>query len=86
MIAFPEMLTHAAHDALIPVPDNLEHYNVLEYPHWNVFCLMQLGAPMPEVDVHYHNAEIVARISEDEIMSILPNEIIKRGFRVGFSK
>lgn len=45
MLAFPGMIADAAVRAGIKVPDDLDEYDPLKYPHWHIFCMVQLGAP-----------------------------------------
>lgn len=87
MIAFPGMLAKAATLAGISIPDNVDKFEeyVELYPHFYVFCLMQLGQSMPYPGVHFDNARIIAECTEDEIVVITPNELIDRGFQIGFS-
>lgn len=86
MIAHPAMLVGPAKKAFIPVPENYDDYDSDEFPHWNLFCLMQLGQPMPSWTAHHHNAHIIARISDEEILTISPKQVMKRGFLVGMRK
>jgi hypothetical protein len=94
MICIPEMLAQVASEAGIKVPEHMlrrgldepRGWNPKEYPHWSVYCNMQLGAPMPTPGCHFENAKIVAAIPDAEIGSLTYDAVIARGFQVGYSK
>lgn len=86
MIAFPELLKKPAERAGILTPDDatrFEEYAEL-YPHFFVFCRMQLGSPMPYPSVHYDNARIIAMFEEEDFLTLTDEDIINHGFQVGF--
>lgn len=84
MIAFDHMLVPAATQAGIKVPENLEEFEVKDFPHWHVFCCLQLGSAMPYPGAHFDNAKIIVSISEEDIMTISAQEIISKGFSYGY--
>lgn len=88
MIAFPGLLVGPAEEAGIKVPpgdpDTLE-FDRAEFPHWYVFVTMQLGASMPGPTAHWDNAKVVATLSDEEIKTATPEQLIERGFAIGFS-
>lgn len=86
MIAFDDMLVKPAEEAGIKVPPDLENYNPENFPHWNVFCNLQLGSPMPNWTVHYDNAKVVAKVPDDKIKTIKVRELEELGFQIGFSR
>ena len=86
MIAFPEMLVSSAKNAGINIPKDLENYNKIDYPHWHVYCTLQLGSPMPRPDSHGINAKIIASIAKDKITELTLDQIIELGFEIGYSK
>ena len=86
MKAFPEMIAPAAEEAGIKLPPDLENYEASQYPHWLVFCRMQLGQPMPYPSVDWGNAKIVAAISNEEITKVTPEELVAKGFAIGLDK
>jgi hypothetical protein len=86
MVGLPEMLTAPAEEAGIKVPPNLDYYMANEYPHWEVFCTVQLGAPMPCPTALWDNAHIIAKIPQDKICLVTLEELIKMGIKIGFSK
>jgi hypothetical protein len=85
MIAFDEMLVKPAEEAGIKVPSDLENYDANEYPHWKVFCNVQLGSPMPNWTAHWENAKMVAGVSTDKIKTIKMSELMELGLQIGFS-
>lgn len=86
MLAFPGLIAPAAEQAGIKLPKDVEDYNKTEYPHWFVFCQMQLGAPMPDPSAQWDNAKVVAAIPNDQITKVTPKQLEEVGFRIGFSK
>ena len=83
MLAFPEMLTHAAEQAGMAVPnfDENKDWNPEEYPHFTVFCNIQLGRPMRPGE-HWDNAKVIAQIPEDRIRQITLEEMIGMGLHI----
>ncbi len=84
MIAFPEMLIEAAEKAGIKVPESkdLENYDPKKFPHWRVFCTMQLGAAMPYWGCHWDNAKVIAEIPENKIKKVKWADIVGMGFHI----
>lgn len=85
MIAFAEMLVGPAEKAHIPVPENVEKYDPSAFPHWHVYTLLQLGAPMPYPDAHWNNAEIIAQLTVEEVMTMTAEEFAAAGVDIGYS-
>ena len=84
MLAFPAMIAGAAEKAGMKVPEDIEEYDKSEYPHWFVFCQLQLGVPMPHASAHWDNAKVIANIPDDRIMTSTAEDIYALGFEVGF--
>lgn len=84
MIAFPEMLVGPANAAGMRVPPDLDDYNPEDFPHFNVYSKLQLGAAMPYPDSHWTNALIVASITEDKIRAVTFDDLRVLGFEEGF--
>jgi len=82
MLAFPSMLENPAIQAGMSVPLNSDDFdkNKEKYPHFFVFCLMQLGRSMPRPSSHWDNAKIIAEIPIEKISSITIGEILDLGF------
>jgi hypothetical protein len=84
MLVFDGMLVEPAKQAGISVPEDLECYDPNEFPHWDVFRKVQLGAPMPDFTAHWDNAEVIAAIPEDKIREVTYDDLLERGLAVGF--
>lgn len=83
MMAFPSMLTIHAEDAGIQVPTfegEDDEYDKNQYPHFHVFCTVQLGRAM-DWDEPWHNAPIIAAIPDDKIRTITIDELRELGIR-----
>jgi len=88
VITLSLLLVNPAREAGIKVPpdEHLDDYAPDEYPHWHVYLLCQIGAPMPHASAHWENAKVIAEIPEGEIRTITRAQLTKRGFAVGRSK
>jgi hypothetical protein len=84
MIAFPGMLLSPAEKAGMKIPDNVEDFDRNEFPHFFVFCVMQLGASMPSPTSHWHNATVIATVPNDKIMLVTPEQLVAQGLEVGY--
>jgi len=80
MLAYPTMLVEPAKKAGIKVPEDADNFDLSEYPHFFVFCRMQLGRRMPTAYSHWENAKIIAKIPEDKIKMITIDEILEMGY------
>lgn len=76
MIAFRGMLLEPARQAGMKVPEDADNFNYDEYPHFAVYCAIQIGAPMPHWGVHFDNAKTVAGIPEDKVRTITWEELL----------
>jgi hypothetical protein len=83
VIAFPGMLVAAAEKAGIKVPPNPEEFDSTEYPHWDVFLKVQIGAPMPSWTAHWDNAQLIGSLSDEEIKTITYQQLLDKGLEVG---
>ena len=83
MIAFAGMLAPAG--MKVPEGDLDEmDYDVEEYPHWHVFCIVQLGASMPSPTSHWDNAKVIAALSDEEIKQVSWDGLIRAGLSIAF--
>lgn len=81
MLAFPGMIAGAAKEAGIKIPESPdENFDPNEFPHFFVFCKMQLERRMTGPNEHWENAKVIAAVSEEEIKTITPSQLIERGF------
>lgn len=74
------MLIHAAQEAGMSVPEDADNFSAEHFPHFNVFCNMQLGAAMPYPGCHFDNAKIIKDIPDDKILTVKVSDIIALGF------
>lgn len=82
-LATIEMVITAAKKAGISIPnhpDDLEGYKAETYPHWHVYTLLQLNAPLPYSGVHFSNARVVASIPENKIVTFTLKNLLEEGF------
>lgn len=82
MMAFPSMLLKAAQEAGMKTPpledQNTEGFDPTEFPHFHVFCIVQLGRRM-ELGEHWENAKVVAAIPDEFIHLVTLRQLIARG-------
>lgn len=79
MIVFPDMIAEAAKKAGMKVPPDVDNFDAEEYPHFQVYCNVQLGVPITWGN-HWTNAEIIAKIPENKIKATSLNDLYKLGF------
>lgn len=81
MLAFPSMLYGAATQAGMKTPEfgDNDEYDREEFPHFAVFCAVQLGRRMSDMSEHWGNAKVIAEIPDDEIRSVTLEDLIGRG-------
>lgn len=82
MLVFSSLLESAAKAAEMKVPDNPDGYDWSpdDFPHFHVFCNVQLCRPMQPGE-HWDNAKVIAAIPEDEIKEISLEGLLNRGLR-----
>jgi hypothetical protein len=78
MLAFPGMLIEAAKQAGMKIPPDADDFDANEYPHFQVFCLTQLGRYMRPGE-HWTNAEVIARIPANKIKTTTMGNLIDQG-------
>jgi hypothetical protein len=83
MMVFPGMLTPAAKEVGMKMPADLgKGYSIEdfkeEYPHFYVFCVVQLCRSM-RFGEQFDNAKIIQEIPEDEIMKVTLAELLNKG-------
>lgn len=85
MVAFPGMLVNAATKAGIKIPEDTDNWEKSkdEFPHFFVFCVLQLGSSMPWAGVLFDNAKVIAGFDESEILTKTGQDILDAGFAVG---
>lgn len=80
MFAFPGMLIGAAEKAGMKVPEDADNYEKEDYPHFWVFCTLQLGVPIEQWDAPWHNANVIAAIPEEDIRMAHAADIYDMGW------
>jgi len=78
------MLISPAEKAGMKVPPDVNDFEGGEYPHFAVYCNIQLGSPMPHPTAHWDNAEVIAAVSDDKIKSVTFNDLVAAGLAMGF--
>lgn len=79
MLAFPSMLTSAAEQAGMKFPSDPDDFSPEEFPHFQVFCSVQLGRRMNHLSEHWDNAKVIAAIPDEEIKKVSLDDLIDRG-------
>jgi len=80
MIIFPGMLVEAAKQANMKCPEDPDskEWSPDEYPHFNIYCLVQLCRSI-RYGEHWENAKVVAAVPEDQIRTITLDDLIELG-------
>jgi hypothetical protein len=79
MIAFPSMLIPAAEKAGMKVPENPDNFKATKFPHFAVFCNLQLGRAMTSWEEHWYNAETIAKIPEEKVKKMTVQDFREAG-------
>ena len=74
MIAFPGMLVPAAEKAKMKAPPDPNNFDKEEFPHFHVFCELQLCRPMLQLYEHWENAKAIARIPVEKLKTMTLEE------------
>jgi len=82
MIAFPDLLIEPAKAAGMKIPDDVDSFDSNDYPHFQVFCNIQLGQSMPYWTVHWDNAKAIAAIPEDKIRYQTVKDLVEAGVNI----
>lgn len=82
MIAFPGILASAAEKAGMLVPNNPDKWQQFKnkYPHFFVFCAVQLGKSCRYPGEHWDNAKVIAKIPSKDIMKVSLEDLEELGF------
>lgn len=79
MIAYTGMLLPAAKKAGMRTPIDPDDFNAADFPHFNLFCVVQIGKAVRYHGEHWHNAEVIARLTKEEIDAITLEYLIEKG-------
>jgi len=63
----------------LKIPKDTENFDSKEYPHFALFCKIQIDKPMKIDREHWHNAIAIAQIPEKKLQKITKKELRKRG-------
>ena len=66
----PESLVDIARRAGISVPNDFVRYNLVDYKHWYLLCLLQLERPIPTADAPLKNALAIRAIPNATLVSL----------------
>lgn len=77
MIVFPSMLFEAAAQAGMKHPEE-DDFKPEDFPHFNVFCNVQLCRPVRWGE-HWENAKIIAAIPESELKTLMLQDLLDKG-------
>lgn len=80
MIAFPIMLVEAAYQANMSVPPDPDKFEEVkdEYPHFYVYCILQLARPI-RMGEHWDNAKVIAGIPLQQLKTMNLEDFIAKG-------
>ncbi len=96
MLAFPAMLIPAARNAGMKTPHDVEYdehdelvffdeaskrYGKKDFPHFFVYCILQLARPLTDWNEPHENAVVIANIPADRLMTMTAAEFTAAGVR-----
>lgn len=88
MLAFPGMLIDAAVSAGMAVPPEEQvdemKFDVNLYPHFFVFCMIQLARPVAYHGEHWENAKVISSVPESDIRRVTLDNLIEKGLSYQF--
>ena len=80
MLVYPGMLVGAAEKAGMKVPPDPDNFDPEEYPHFDLFCLLQLARSM-QWGEQFDNAKILAEIPIEELRKMTVKQLVtEKGF------
>ena len=78
VFCFPKMFANHIMDSDLKQPQDFDNYNPEEYPHFHVFMLLHLANPI-DVMTLKDNANIIAKVSDEEIKNITIEQLFNMG-------
>ena len=78
------MLIRPAQEAGMKVPSDANDFEIEKYPHFVVYCAVQLGQSMPSWTSHWSNAKVVAAVPKSKILTVTFNDLVAAGLAVGY--
>lgn len=82
MLCFPSMLVNAAEEADLPVPPDPENFKPERWPHFALFCSVQLNRPMMNPGEHFDNAKVIAKFRVSQLEKLTWKDLIKAGLKI----
>lgn len=85
MLIFASFIARAAREAGMKTPTfehKKEEWDEDEFPHFAVFCKIQLGRSMSSPSQHWENAKIIAAIPDDMIRKVTLKDLLAMGVDV----
>jgi hypothetical protein len=83
MIAFATNLIEAARNADMAIPEDLnDHFPFCDrhlYPHFYLFCVLQLYRPVAYHGEHWDNAKVIAQIPRERLMAMTVQDFAEAG-------
>ena len=79
MVYDPSEIVEAAEKARMPVPPNPDRFDEEIFPHFHVFCVLQLGRTVNHINECYTNAKVIAQVPSEKIKEISLHELTKMG-------
>lgn len=84
MITIVSGLLDAARRAGMKVPPNPDKFDKEQYPHFFVFCSLQLGRKLPYPTAHFDNALVIMSVGDEkDIKGIDAHKLLTYGFNFG---
>lgn len=79
MIAFPSMLTNAAAEVGMKIPEDPDDFVPDEFPRFHLFCQTQLGKAMSH-GAHWENAKVIMKIPEENLRTVTMTDLETLGW------
>ena len=87
MIAHPDILANIAAKQGIKVPEKAHKIFDIDvdqtiknkYPHFYVFCALQLFRKMSNWDQPHHNAKVIASLKTEDLMKMTVDDYVRAG-------
>lgn len=79
MLMLPELLIEAAQEAGMKTPEDCNNFDFDTYPHFCIFCKVQLGIPVTWGN-HWDNAKIIAKIPQEKLQTLTYEDLLNLGF------
>jgi hypothetical protein len=78
MFLFNRMLAPHIDGTMMKLPEDFDNYNPEEFPHFHVFLLLHIATPINPAELK-ENADIIARISNEDIKEVTLEQLVEKG-------